>query len=61
LLISQLQATRALIRSKHSNPIGHMDAAEWEQTEQIMLNFGQIDKPVGIAKRLRVQPVSGSR
>jgi NitT/TauT family transport system substrate-binding protein len=61
LLISQLQATRLLIRSKPGKPIGHMDAAEWEQTEQIMLNFGQIDKPVGIAERLRVLPGSGGR
>lgn len=61
LLVSQLQATRPLIRSGSGKPIGHMDHADWEQTEQIMLNFGQIDKPVDIAKRLRVLPGADGR
>ena len=52
VLLAQLQATRPLIQTKSGTPIGHMDTRAWEQTEQIMLNFGQIDKPVYITKRL---------
>jgi NitT/TauT family transport system substrate-binding protein len=62
LLVAQLQATRPLvIQDKAGTPIGHMDATAWEQTEQIMLSFGQIDQPVNIVDRLDNRFISDKR
>lgn len=49
---AQLKATRPLVETDGATPIGHIDVSAWKQTEQIMLTYHQIDKPVDIAKHL---------
>ncbi|WP_300465217.1 ABC transporter substrate-binding protein [Desulfobacula sp.] len=52
IMQQQLAATRDLIKPSPSIPIGTIDMAAWQQTEQIMLKEKQIKKPVHIETRL---------
>jgi NitT/TauT family transport system substrate-binding protein len=52
LLRAQLKATRSLVEPRAGTPIGHIDVPAWKQTEQIMLTFHQIDRPVDIVRYL---------
>ncbi len=54
VLYSQLAATRPLIRPDADTRVGAIDEAAWEQTEQIMLRYGQIDRPVRVTQQLMV-------
>ena len=53
VLSAQLAATRPLIQPNAETKIGQIDIRAWEQTEQIMLTYGLIAKPVHIAQHLR--------
>jgi NitT/TauT family transport system substrate-binding protein len=53
MLRAQLAATRPLIQPPAGAPVGRIDGAAWEQTEQIMLAHGQIPKAVHVGARLR--------
>jgi len=55
VLYAQLAATRPLIRPQPDTRVGSIDVAAWQQTEQIMLRYGQIDRPVHVVRRLVVQ------
>ncbi|MBT8341470.1 MAG: ABC transporter substrate-binding protein [Desulfatitalea sp.] len=50
----QLQETQRLVSPQGLKHIGDIDIAAWRQTEQIMLTYGQINRPVGIEKYLIV-------
>jgi NitT/TauT family transport system substrate-binding protein len=52
LMARQLQVTRELVRPGPDFAVGRLDAEAWDQTEKIMLNQGQIRRPVGVAARL---------
>lgn len=53
LLVAQLDATRPLIRASGEKSVGYIDATAWEQTEEIMLTYKQIKKPVKVVSRLK--------
>ncbi len=53
VLSAQLAATRPLIQPTAETKIGQIDIRAWEQTEQIMLKYGLIAKPVHIAQHLK--------
>jgi NitT/TauT family transport system substrate-binding protein len=55
ILYAQLASTRPLIRPQPDTRVGGIDLAAWQQTEQIMLRYGQIDRPVHVARRLMVE------
>lgn len=48
----QLAATRSLVKPSGSIKIGTIDVTAWKQTETIMIQQGQIKKPVHIETRL---------
>jgi len=50
---AQLEETRKLVHPNDDTPIGTIDRAAWQQTEQIMLAHGQITKPVHVERYLR--------
>lgn len=52
VLQEQLTVTRGLIAPTPRTVIGTIDVAAWEQTEAIMLEQGQIDRPVGVKRVL---------
>jgi NitT/TauT family transport system substrate-binding protein len=52
ILHAQLAATRPLIRPAGGAKVGHIDVAAWQQTEEIMLQYGQIASPVDVVRRL---------
>ncbi len=54
-LSEQLSKTRSLIQPPGGKPIGYIDGSGWEQTEQIMLTNGQIERPVNVRKYLLVR------
>ena len=56
LLVAQLNATRPLIQPNRKTPVGQINPGAWEQTEEIMLSYKQIKRPVNVMTRLR--PVS---
>ena len=49
----QLTETRPLVKPSPEIPIGAIDVDAWKQTEQIMLNGKQIDKPVHVENVLK--------
>ncbi len=49
----QLTATRPLVKPSPDVKIGTIDVDAWKQTEQIMLNGKQIEKPVHVEKVLK--------
>lgn len=53
VLQAQLAATRPLVQPVGGPPVGHIDIAAWQQTEAMMRRYGQIDRPVNVAERLR--------
>jgi NitT/TauT family transport system substrate-binding protein len=52
----QLAVTRQMIQPDPDIPVGHIDAAAWQQTEQIMLRQRLIPGPVNIIDRLKPHP-----
>lgn len=52
VLRRQLAVTRQMIQPDPQVPIGHIDAAAWRQTEQIMLQQALIPGPVNVVDRL---------
>ncbi len=52
----QLAATRHMIQPDPGISIGHIDAAAWLQTEQIMIRQRLISDPVNVLDRLKSQP-----
>lgn len=52
VLERQLQVTRKLVQPGDRPMIGAFDRAAWQQTEDIMLKYHQIPKPVFVVKRL---------
>ena len=55
IIHKQLAVTRPLIQPTSKIPIGTIDDEAWKQTEKIMLNQGQISKPIYIEKRLKTE------
>ncbi|MDA8141037.1 MAG: ABC transporter substrate-binding protein [Desulfobacteraceae bacterium] len=55
LLVEQLKETRRLVQPEATKAIGHIDAAAWKQTEQIMIDHRQIERPVEIVRFLMPQ------
>ncbi|MCJ8502405.1 ABC transporter substrate-binding protein [Desulfatitalea alkaliphila] len=53
VLQAQLTATRPLVQPMDGPPVGHIDIEAWQQTEAMMRRYGQIDRPVNVAERLR--------
>lgn len=53
MLVRQLAVTRPFVKPKASVRIGTIDRAAWQQTEDIMIRQGLIDKPVNVVSRLR--------
>jgi NitT/TauT family transport system substrate-binding protein len=52
----QLSITRQMIQPDPDIPIGHIDTAAWQQTEQIMIDQKLIPRPVNVTGRLNPQP-----
>ena len=52
LLGEQLRVTRQLVHPDAGTAVGTIDVAAWRQTEAIMREQGQIDKPIHVARRL---------
>jgi NitT/TauT family transport system substrate-binding protein len=52
----QLAVTRRMVRPDPAIPVGRIDRAAWQQTEQIMLRQRLIPGPVNVIDRLRPQP-----
>jgi hypothetical protein len=48
----QLAVTRQMIQPDPGIPIGHIDTAAWQQTEQIMVRQKLIPRPVNVIGRL---------
>ena len=48
----QLAATRAMVQSDPGVPLGRIDTAAWQQTEQIMIAQKLIPGPVDVLKRI---------
>ena len=53
ILSAQLEKTRQLVIPSNGKPLGTIDFDGWRQTEQIMLQQGQIRVPVNITKYLK--------
>ena len=53
MLVRQLAVTRPFVKPNASVRIGSIDKAAWQQTENIMIQQGLIDKPVNVVSRLR--------
>jgi NitT/TauT family transport system substrate-binding protein len=53
ILLAQLEVTRGLIRPDSTTVIGSIDVPAWQQTEQMMLAHGQIQKPVHVERILK--------
>jgi len=53
ILAEQLAVTRRLVVPKDGAPIGRIDEAAWRQTEQIMIEQGQIREAVRVERALR--------
>lgn len=51
----QLPITRQMIQPNPDIPIGHIDKAAWQQTEQIMISQKLIPHPVNVIRRLNPQ------
>ena len=49
----QLAVTRQMIQPYPAIPVGHIDTAAWQQTEQIMLQQKLIPGPVNVIDRLK--------
>ncbi|MGD9365340.1 MAG: ABC transporter substrate-binding protein, partial [Desulfobacteraceae bacterium] len=52
VLERQLQVTRKLVQPGDRGMIGAFDRAAWQQTEDIMLKYRQIQRPVFVVERL---------
>jgi NitT/TauT family transport system substrate-binding protein len=52
LLAEQLAVTRSLVRPTADFRVGTIDMDAWRQTEQIMVDQGQIQAPVNVVSRL---------
>lgn len=52
VLKAQLDVTRGLIKPQAKTVIGAIDADAWDQTEQMMLDYKQIKKPVHVTQIL---------
>jgi len=53
ILAEQLAVTRRLVVPEDGVPVGRIDEEAWRQTERIMLDQGQIERPVRVEKALR--------
>jgi NitT/TauT family transport system substrate-binding protein len=53
VLKAQLDVTRDLIKPQHDTNIGAIDVDAWKQTEQMMLTYKQIKKPVRVTQILK--------
>ena len=53
VLKAQLDVTRGLIKPAADTTIGAIDVDAWRQTEQMMLTYKQIKKPVNVAAILK--------
>jgi NitT/TauT family transport system substrate-binding protein len=53
ILKEQLDVTRGLIKPTPDAVIGAIDMDAWKQTERMMLDYGQIKKPVNVTKILK--------
>lgn len=51
----QLAVTRKMIQPDPDIPLGHIDTAAWQQTEQIMVRQKLIPEPVDIIDRIKPQ------
>ncbi|MBC2713032.1 MAG: ABC transporter substrate-binding protein [Desulfosarcina sp.] len=51
----QLAVTRQMIQPDPDVPVGHIDTAAWQQTEQIMIRQKLIPGPVNVIDRLKPQ------
>ena len=49
----QLEVTRQMVQPDPAIPVGHIDTAAWQQTEQIMLQQKLISCPVNVIDRLK--------
>lgn len=54
VLLKQLNVTRQFVLPEGGSAMGAIDAPAWQQTETIMLTYGQIAKPVQIQRHLKV-------
>jgi len=52
VLETQWKETRLLVRPAQGKKLGTLDVPAWKQTERIMLQYHQIDRPVHIEKHL---------
>ncbi len=57
VLEQQLQATRRLVQPSPGQVVGAIDVAAWQQTETMMLQHQQINRPVEVAGHLNVDMV----
>ncbi|WP_417915012.1 ABC transporter substrate-binding protein [Candidatus Electronema sp. JM] len=55
IMRKQLAVTRELVQPAPSSKIGALDIPAWQQTEAIMLREKQIEKAVGVKKKLVVR------
>ena len=55
VLRRQLAVTRQMIQPDPNIPVGHIDAAAWQQTEQIMLRQQLIPGPVNVIDQLKTR------
>lgn len=53
VLLRQLTVTRQFVLPKDASAMGMIDEKAWQQTEAIMLTYGQIAKPVQVQRRLK--------
>ena len=51
----QLAVTRRMIQPDTNIPVGHIDQAAWQQTEQVMIRQRLIPGPVNVIERLKPQ------
>ena len=56
VLIAQLAATRGVVQPEPDRRIGIIDTEAWLQTEKIMLDYHQIERPVDIVRYLKPVP-----
>jgi len=57
ILSQQLQATRRLVQPSARQTIGAIDLTAWQQTEEMMLQHGQISQPVAVIEHLNTDMV----
>lgn len=56
VLSAQLSATRDVVLPDNGGRIGAIDTEAWRQTEKIMLDYHQIERPVDIVRYLKPFP-----